>query len=171
MVSSAPAPAFRDTSGAHLDWRPEPTVSVVGSDHVVRTVIELNQTATCGVVEEVVLGRTDERSGRLALDVRIERGGTAVVHHHEEFGPGVPGAGSVVSVGDAHRVWSGALVGVDAGASRVVIDPTRSVRVAWLPVATDAAVVLATAVDRPPLPAVHALVPELGAHRPRPSPR
>ena len=60
---------------AHLDWIGEPTVSVVGSDHTITTVVDLDETATCRVVEEVSLGRSGEPSGRLQLVLRIRRAG------------------------------------------------------------------------------------------------
>ena len=44
--------------------------------------------ATCRVVEEVVLGRTGEASGDLDLSLRVERDGRLLVHHEERFGPG-----------------------------------------------------------------------------------
>ncbi len=154
--------ATRCTVGmdAHLDWFGEPTVSVVGSNHVVTTTVDLDATATCRIVEEVSLGRSDEPSGRLRLVLRLERDGKPVVHHDELFGPDVPGAGSVVSVGAARHVLSAVLVGVEAGEPRTEID--GECRVAWLPVEDDAAVVLAVGPDRPTVMAIVThLVPEL----------
>lgn len=132
---------------AHLDWVGEPTVSVVGSDHTVITTVDLDASATCRIVEEVSLGRSDEPSGRLRLILRVERAGRPVVHHDETFGPDVPGAGSVVSTGHARHTWSEVLVGVDAGEARVVID--GDCRAAWLPVGSDAVMILAVGPDRP----------------------
>ncbi|MGB3734238.1 MAG: urease accessory protein UreD [Ilumatobacter sp.] len=133
--------------GAHLDWFAEPTVSVAGSDHTVTTTIDLAASATCRIVEEVALGRTDERSGGLRLVLRVERDGRVLVHHDESFGPDVDGAGSVVSVGGARHVLSAVLVGVEAGDSRATTD--GDVRAAWLPMADDVAVLLAVGPDRP----------------------
>lgn len=147
-------------AGAHLDWFGEPTVSVVGSDHTVTTAVDLDVAATCRVVEEVSLGRSGEPSGRLRLVLRVERNGRPLVHHDELFGPDAPGAGSVVSVGAARHVLSAVLVGVEAGEPRSMID--GPCRVAWLPVAADAAVVLAVGPDRPTVTtAVAELAPEL----------
>ena len=132
---------------AHLDWIGEPMVSVVGSDPTITTVMDLGATATCRVVEEVLLGRSGEPSGRLQLVLRFRRAGRPLVHNAEEFGPNVAGAGSVVSTGGAQHLLSEVLVGVDAGESRVSMSPTC--RAAWLPVAADAVVILAVGVDRP----------------------
>lgn len=152
-------------AGAHLDWVGEPTVSVAGSDHDVVTTVELAASATCRIVEEVSLGRTGEPPGRLRLVLRVTRDGSTIVHHDERFGPDVPGAGSVVSVGAARHVVSAVLVGVEAGSSRTSI--TDDCRIAWLPVAPDVAVVLAVGVDRPAVRASIARVaPEVVAtHR------
>lgn len=132
---------------AHLTWVGEPTVSVAGSDHTVETLVELDATATCRIVEEVSLGRSGEPSGRLRLVVRVERDGHPLVHHDETFGPDAPGAGSVVSTGGARHVLSEVLVGVEVGESRVVT--VGDTRAAWLPMADDVAMILAVGPDRP----------------------
>ncbi|MEP4649636.1 MAG: urease accessory protein UreD [Ilumatobacter sp.] len=149
---------------AHLDWIGEPTVSVVGSTHTVTTAVTLDASATCRIVEEVSLGRTREDSGLLRLVLRVERDGRPLVHHDESFGPRVRGAGSSVSVGAARHVLSAILVGVGAGPARSFV--CDSVRVAWLPVSDDAAVVFAVGTDRPGVvDAVSRLAPELTARR------
>jgi urease accessory protein len=152
-------------AGGHLDWRPEPSVSIAGSDHSVDTTIDLAADATCRIVEEVSLGRSGEPSGRLRLSFRVVRAGVTLVHHAESFGPDVLGAGSVVSVGAGRHVVSCVLVGVDASDSRVAAD--GACRAAWLPVAADAAVVLVVAPDRPAaIRALDTVAPELaGAQR------
>lgn len=134
-------------AGAHLDLRPEPTVSVTGSDHRVSTTVRLDDDATCRIVEEISLGRQGESSGRLELELRLERRGEPVVHHAERFGPGVPGFGSLVGVGTAHHVLTAVVVGAVSGASRTHV--AAGVAAAWLPVADDAAVVVAVGPDRP----------------------
>jgi len=149
--------------GAHLDWAGEPTVSVVGSDHEVVTTVDLSASASCRIVEEVALGRTGEPSGRLRLLVRVQRAGVVVVHHEELFGPDVPGMGSTVSTANARHMLSAVHVGVDAGDARVTEHADG--RAAWLPVADDAAVVLAVGVDRP---AVLRLTGSVVAHGPSP---
>lgn len=145
-------------SSAHLDWAGEPTVSVVGSDHTVTTIVDLDESATCRVVEEVSLGRSDEVSGRLRLVLRVVRGGRVLVHHDETFGPDVDGAGSLVSAGSARHVLSEVLVGVAAGESRVAM--SGDCRAAWLPISDDVAMILAVGPDRP---AVQATVADVRA--------
>ena len=56
---------------ASLDWRPQPTVSVVGSDH--RAVVRLSATGSSIVTmhEGVSLGRHGEPPGRFALRERV----------------------------------------------------------------------------------------------------
>ena len=81
--------------GATLDWELEPTVSIVGSDHHVRTVIEASSSATVRVVDSVSLGRYREPSGVLAVRQRLVIDGAAVLDHETVFGPGAasgPGA-------------------------------------------------------------------------------
>ncbi len=150
--------------GAHLDWRPEPTVSVAGSDHRISTRVELAPTATCRLVDELSLGRHGEVSGVLEWQLRVERDGSVLVHHAEQFGPDVAGHGSVVGVGSARHVCSGVFVGVDAGRARTRID--GAVAGGWLPVADDAAVVMAIGPDRP---AVLALLRDLAPEFTAPS--
>lgn len=133
-------------ANAHLEWVGEPTVSVSGSDHTITMRVDLDETATCRVVEEVSLGRSDEASGRLRLVLRVERGGRPLVHHDETFGPNIAGSGSVVSVGDARHVLSEVLVGVDAGEPRVTM--LEGCRVGWLPVADDVVMMLAVGPNR-----------------------
>jgi urease accessory protein len=167
MVWPSPTPrlsvmttTIRVGAAARLQWRPHPMVSVAGSEHLANTTVHLAADATATVVEEVALGRHGESSGQLELRLRVERGGRPLVHHVERFGPGVPGAGSVVSVGSARHVVQAVLVGVDAGASRSHVEPDRAA--AWLPVADDAVVVLAATPDRPSAIAVLAeIAPEL----------
>ena len=149
-------------AGGHLDWWAEPAVSVMDSNHTTSTRVSLAAGSTCRIVEEVSLGRTKEPSGRLALDIRVERCGLPLVHHGELFGPGVPGAKSAVSVGSARHVLSAVLVGVEPGEPRVLVTPTCTA--SWLPRADDAAVILAVGLDRPSVMAgLESLVPELGA--------
>ena len=147
-------------AGGHLDLRPEPTISVSGSRHRTSTTIRLHRGATCRAIEEVVLGRTGEDSGRLDLVVALERDGHVVLRHEEQFGPDVTGALSSVSVGRARHVLSAVLVGVDAGPSRVAVESQRAT--AWLPLARDVVVVMAVGADRPSvLDGVASLAPEV----------
>jgi urease accessory protein len=80
---------------AILDWHPQPTVSVMGSDH--RVVVRLSTTSTSRVTmrEGVSLGRNCELSGRFALRERVTIDGLAVLDHETVFAPGAlmgPGA-------------------------------------------------------------------------------
>ena len=131
----------------HLDLRLEPTISVNRSRHRASTLVQLVGTATCHVVEEAVLGRTGECSGLLDLSLRVERDGVPLVHHDERFGPDIAGALSSVSVGSARYVLAAVTVGPPAGGADVSVDGDRAA--AWLPVADDAVVVIATGPDRP----------------------
>jgi urease accessory protein len=151
---------IRAGAGASVLWRPHPMVSVAGSDHLAGTTVHLAADARAVIVEEVALGRHGEPGGDLELRLRVERDGRPLMHHVERFGPGVAGAGSVVSVGSARHVVQAVLVGVDAGAPRSVVEPDRAA--AWLPVADDAVVILATSRDRPSAIALLAAVaPEI----------
>jgi urease accessory protein len=109
-------------AGGHLDWRPEPTVSVVGSDHRCTTTIELGTGATLRWVDELSLGRHGELPGRLGLRQRLEIGGRVVLDHDTEFGTAAlrgPGAH-----GSGRCVLSGLIVGDDAPArAAAVVDP------------------------------------------------
>lgn len=139
----------------------EPTVSVARSRHRASTTIRLEPGATCVVAEEIALGRHAEPSGRLDLRLRVERDGVAVVDHGESYGDEVAGAGSSVSVGGARHVCSAVVVGVPAGTSRTCVEAGRAA--AWLPVADDAAIVLAVGADRPAVAELVArIAPELG---------
>ncbi len=145
---------------AHLVWRPEPTISVRGSRHRTTMTVDLDDLATCAVVEEVALGRAGEPSGDLELAMRVTRAGRPLVHHGERFGPDVPGAGSSVSVADGRHVLMAVVVGSDAG--RSVAQLAGPVAVARFRVADDVAVVTAVARTRPEvLRAVAQLEPEL----------
>jgi urease accessory protein len=80
---------------ATLDWAPEPTVSVIGSDHRVRLRLAVASTGTATVTERVSLGRHAEVGGRVSLRQRVEVAGEAVLDHETVFQPGVlsgPGA-------------------------------------------------------------------------------
>src|SRR5262245_29375050 len=73
---------------AMLDWRPQPMVSVAGSDHRTELRLDAAASATVVVAEGVSLGRSGEVSGRLAVRQRIVLGDTLVLDHENVFGPG-----------------------------------------------------------------------------------
>lgn len=68
-------------SHAHLDWWPQPTVSVSGSDHTMTTTIELQGSSTLRWVDVVVAGRSEEPGGTLTLHHRTTVEGVPLVHH------------------------------------------------------------------------------------------
>lgn len=137
----------------HLDWAPEPMVSVIGSRHRTSTTVMLDGSATARIVEEVSLGRSGELSGRLDLELRVERDGAPLVHHTERLGPDVPGWGSVVHVGAARHVLTMVEVGVAPGPVGVAVGAHDGLpdgtAVARLLVAPDVVVTLAIGPDRP----------------------
>lgn len=140
-------------AGGHLVWAPEPMVSVVGSRHRASTSVMLDGSATARIVEEVSLGRSGEPSGRLDLELRVERDGVPLVHHTERLGPDVPGWGSVVHIGAARHVLTMVEVGVAPGSVGVAVGGNDGLpddtAVARLLVATDVVVTLAVGPDRP----------------------
>ena len=73
---------------AVLDWRPEPTISVMGSDHRVDVRLSATGTSRVAMREGVSLGRSGEPSGRFALHERITIDGVAVLDHETVFAPG-----------------------------------------------------------------------------------
>jgi urease accessory protein len=82
-------------AGASLDWHPEPTVSVVGSDHRVLVRLQADVSAVVRLQESVVLGRHGEPPGRLSLRQRVTVGSMPVLDHETVFGTGAlagPGA-------------------------------------------------------------------------------
>lgn len=108
-------------AGGHLDWWPEPTVSVVGSHHRTTTTIRLATDATLRWADEISLGRFGEPSGRLGMRQRLEIDGRAMVDQETEFGfTASAGAGAN---GDGRCVLSALLVGDD-----VPSEPSSTVR-------------------------------------------
>ncbi|MEM8746553.1 MAG: urease accessory protein UreD [Actinomycetota bacterium] len=163
MPGATGAPSSSSTriivdAGARLDWWPEPTISVADSDHTLATRVRLAADAACTVVEEIALGRSGEVAGHLHVSLRVERDGRPLLHHAESYGPTVPGAGSVVSVGDARHVLTAVIVGAEptTGASETaVVGATATdgtvlgASAARLALGEDVSVVLVAAPDRP----------------------
>jgi urease accessory protein len=80
---------------ASLDWQPQPTVSVVGSDHRSIVRLEAAGSSTVRLSEGVSLGRHGEPPGRFALRERVVIDGAAVLDHETVFATGAlmgPGA-------------------------------------------------------------------------------
>lgn len=130
--------------GGHLDLHPEPTVAVTGARHSAITRVSLDGTATCRLVEELVLGRSGEPSGAVRLSVRVERDGAPLVHHDEWFG--TDDSLTSVSAGAARHVLTTVTVGPAAGRARSIVERTAAGAV--LPVADDAAIAIVLAADR-----------------------
>ena len=88
---------------AHLDWRPQPTVSVAGSDHHTTMRLEATRSSTVTMREEVSLGRHEEQPGRFTLRERVLIDGLAVLDHETAFatgalmGPGGQGGARVMA--------------------------------------------------------------------------
>ena len=132
---------------AHLRWEPEPLVAVAGCRHRTSTTIRLGAGATAWIVEEVVLGRSGEAPGDLALAWRVERDGCVLVHHEEQLGPASPGWGSAVTTGAHRHLLAAVAVGMPPPDAVPVVTP--DVALAVLSVAADAWVVLAAGASRP----------------------
>jgi urease accessory protein len=88
---------------AVLEWRPQPTVSVVGSNHRVVVRLAAASSSTVTMCEGVSLGRRGESPGRFALRERVTIDGVAVLDHETVFepgdlmGPGAQGAGRTMT--------------------------------------------------------------------------
>jgi urease accessory protein len=77
-------------AGATLDWATQPIISVVGSDHRSITTVRAAADAQVRMAESVLLGRHDEKPGRLALRQRVEVAGGVVLDHDVVLGVGGP---------------------------------------------------------------------------------
>ena len=96
---------------ASLDWRPQPTVSVMGSDHRVDVRLAAAGTSRVAMCEGVSLGRSGEPPGRFALHERVVIDDFAVLDHETVFAPGPlmgPGA-----QGRGRSMTSEVVVGAD----------------------------------------------------------
>ena len=96
-------------SGGHLDWRPEPAVSVSGGSHEQVVDVELQADATMEWTETVVLGRSGEPSGDWSSLMRVVRDGAVVVHQQLRVGPDHPGTDGP-AVMDGRRVSAARLI-------------------------------------------------------------
>ncbi|MEU3713467.1 urease accessory protein UreD [Streptomyces catenulae] len=95
--------------GARLDWLPEPLICAEGSDLWMTTTVELAPTARLVLREEQVLGRTDERTGRLHSRLTVIRDGRTLLDQETAYGPGVPGWDTSAVLG-GHRAIGQLLV-------------------------------------------------------------
>jgi urease accessory protein len=145
---------------ASLDWRPEPLVSVRGSDHRLDTRVTLHRYAQLWLTDEFVLGRSGEEPGRLRVCCRVDREGAPLLAHDLDLGTDAPAGDSAAIVGDARAIISTLVVGAVAPTRAAVARDDRSgARAAWMPLAADAALLLAVG---PTLPAARALSTMLG---------
>ena len=96
-------------SGGHLDWRPEPAVSVAGGSHEQVVDVELQGDATMEWTETVVLGRSGEPSGDWRSLMRVVRDGAVAVHQQLRVGPDHPGSDGL-AVMDGRRVSAARLI-------------------------------------------------------------
>lgn len=152
-------------SNGSLVVRAEPLVAVRGCHHLVDTTVELAETATVELVEELVLGRHGEAPGRVNGRVRVERAGVALLTHELDVGEGAPGWPSAGILGAARAVVQRIVVGTPRGDVVVLRDDAAATYAAWLPFAPGAAALLALgpsllaaraaadALDRAPCPA------------------
>jgi len=148
--------------GAHLDWCPEPLVSVVGSHHRIDARIELATTATLRFQETLVLGRSGERSGAVAAHLRVERAGRALHHQSLELGGESGDAGPAIT-GDASVVRTVVEVGPPADVRLAAAKD--DVWAAVLPVADDASVLQVLGPDTVAVEAACAALFEYGDGR------
>ena len=124
----------RVANEAHIDWWPQPTLSIARSDHTMRTTIALDGRASMRWVDEVVLGRTGERSGRLTVEQRVTVDGSPILCHRATFDPAHAGAGRH---GNARAVVTALVVGPAACDSRSIVSPSvKAARFAISPTAT-----------------------------------
>jgi urease accessory protein len=127
--------------GGCLVWEPEPLVSVRGSHHFVDTTVTLGDWARLTLVEEVVLGRFDEPSGRVTTSLRVNRGGLPLIAHDLDVGGDAPEWAGAAVIGSARAARTELHVRPDApNESRVHID--GSTRAALFPIADGAALVV-----------------------------
>jgi urease accessory protein len=106
---------------ATLEWRPEPTVSVMLSDHRVDVRLSATSTSTVAMREGVWLGRTGEPPGRFTLHERVTIDDVAVLDHETLFAPGTlmgPGA-----QGEGRCMITEVLIGNDLPPPSVSVTP------------------------------------------------
>ena len=96
-------------SGGHLDWRPEPAVSVAGGSHEQVVDVKLHGDATMEWTETVVLGRSGEPSGDWSSLMRVVRNGAVAVHQQLRVGPDHLGSDGP-AVMDGRRVSAARLI-------------------------------------------------------------
>lgn len=111
---------IRVADGGHLEWQGQPILPISGSLHVQRVRIELAATATLEFVDSVALGRTGQESGRLDAEIRVVRGGHAVLHQRQIYDPADPGWNTTANLGGFRHVRQHLVIGPAARAPEVV---------------------------------------------------
>ena len=131
--------AVRVDEGGHLDWCPEPLVSVIGSRHHQRAEIDAAQGATLRWNERLVLGRSDEPSGGVETGLRVERDATALFHQDLRVGdPDEPETWrNPAVIGDGRAVGTELRVGSGISAQTVRHDRVTGARASWVALADD----------------------------------
>jgi urease accessory protein len=145
--------------GGALTWEPEPLVSVRGSHHHIDTEVRMCGQSRLTLVEELVLGRWDEPSGRVTTRLRVERDGAPLLAHDLDVGGDAVGWASAAVLGPGIRAVRTMLcVGPLSGEPQVHHD--GGVRAASFPLAPDATLLVALA---PTIPAARAATAALAA--------
>ncbi len=86
----------RLTAGARLTWLGEPLVVAAGADVVRSTTVSLDAGSTATLRETVVLGRTGEAGGSLALTTRATRDGLPLLVEDLDLSPAGRGGPAVL---------------------------------------------------------------------------
>lgn len=138
---------LRVAAGGALRWKPEPLISVRGSDLRVVTRAEVAQGGRLLFREEQVLGRHGEPSGTLASRLTLRVGGRLVLDQELACGPGAPGGWDGPAVLGGHRAVGQVLLVAPEFVSRPpeprLFGPTASL----VPLAGPAALITAVAPD------------------------
>lgn len=90
--------------GAVLDWHPGTLIATARCALEVATELEVAETASLSLHEELVLGRHDEAPGRLRHRVSADRGGLPVLRHELVVGPGATGWDGPAVLGDSRAL-------------------------------------------------------------------
>lgn len=121
-------------AGASLDFRPEPLISVRGSDHEACTSVRLAARARLVLHEELVLGRHDEASGRVRTRLHVVQAERTVLVHELDLGGAAAGWSSGAVIGSARVLVSTLVVGPDApDTPSVLVDRATEASAAWMP--------------------------------------
>lgn len=129
-------------AGAHVDWRPEPTIATAGCHHRQATRVTVDATASVDWTEELVLGRHGEGPGYLDVRLDVDHGGRPLLRH--QLIVGAPGWEGPSGLG-GHRAVGVRLL---AGPARPVNLPDPCCGPGWAGCELDGPGVLLLAVGR-----------------------